>query len=114
MINYHKELVSTLSKILPTYYEMVLTSKIKTPCISYMELNNYDSTPGETLGYSRLTYQVKVWGNDIAEITDYAIQIDSALRPLGFTRVSSGELYDPQSTMIQKILTFEAHALEEY
>lgn len=114
MINYHKELVSALSKILPTHYEMTLTAKTKVPCISYMELNNYSSTPGETIGYSRLTYQVKVWGNDIAVITDYAIEIDNALRPLGFTRISSGELYDPQSTMIQKILTFEAHALENY
>lgn len=114
MINYSKELVSVLSKILPTHYEMTLTSKNKVPCISYMELNNYSSTPGETIGYSRITYQVKVWGHDIAEINDYAIQIDAALRPLGFTRVSSGELYDPNSTMIQKILTFEAHAIEEY
>lgn len=114
MINYHTELVGALSKILPTHYEMALTTKTTVPCISYMELNNYSSTPGETIGYSRLTYQVKVWGHNIAEITDYAIQIDAALRPLGFTRVSSGELYDPQSTMIQKILTFEAHAIEEY
>lgn len=114
MINYHKELVVALGKILPTHYEMALTANTKVPCISYMELNNYDTTPGETIGYSRLTYQIKVWGHDIAEITNYAIQIDKALRPLGFTRVSSGELYDPQSTMIQKILTFEAHALEEY
>lgn len=114
MINYHKELVSVLNRILPTHYEMTLTSKNKVPCISYMELNNYSSTPGETIGYSRITYQVKVWGHDIAEINDYAIQIDAALRPIGFTRISSGELYDPNSTMIQKIMTFEAHALEEY
>lgn len=114
MINFHKELVSALNKVLPVHYEMTLTSKTKVPCISYMELNNYSSTPGETIGYSRITYQVKVWGHNIAELTDYAIQIDAVLRPLGFTRVSSGELYDPNSTMIQKILTFEAHAIEEY
>lgn len=114
MINYTKELVSALNKVLPTYYEMQLGSKTKVPCISYMELNNYSSTPGETIGYSRITYQVKVWGHEIAVINDYAIQIDAILRPLGFTRVSSGELYDPNSTMIQKILTFEAHAIEEY
>lgn len=114
MINYHKELVGALGKVLPVHYEMTLTSKTNVPCISYMELNNYASTPGETIGYSRLTYQVKVWGHNIAEINDYAMQIDAVLRPLGFTRVSSGELYDPNSTMIQKILTFEAHAIEEY
>jgi hypothetical protein len=93
---------------------MTLTSKTKTPCISYMEMNNYSSTSGDTLGYSRITYQVKVWGNDIETLQTYALEIDAALRPLGWTRVSAGELYDNQSTMMQKILTYEALALEDY
>lgn len=114
MINYHANLVSALKTILPTYYEMALTSKTTTPCISYMEINNYATTNGDTLGYSRLTYQVKVWGNDIEAICNYAAQIDAALRPLGWSRISSGELYDNQSTMIQKILTYEALASENY
>jgi hypothetical protein len=79
-----------------------------------METNNYVSTSGDTLGYSRITYQVKVWGNNIAQLQQYAQQIDNVLRPLGFTRISSGELYDRESTMIQKIMTFEAHGLETY
>lgn len=114
MINYHTELVKALNAILPTHYEMVLTSQTKSPCISYMELNNYSSTTGNTRGYSVITYQVKVWSKDIAEIQQYALAIDNALRPLGFKRVSASELYDNNSAMIQKILTFEALALEEY
>lgn len=116
MVNYHEELVSALNNILPTHYEMSLTSKTETPCISYMELNNYAITDviGSTFGYSRITYQVKVWSNDIEQIQDYSLQIDSALRPLGFKRISSGEMYDNQSTMIQKILTYEALASETY
>ena len=114
MIDYHKELVKALNTILPTHYEMVLHSGLKTPCISYMETNNSVSNKGDTLAYSRITYQVKVWGNDISVLQKYALQIDEVLRPLGFTRIASGELYDNQSTMIQKILTFEALALEEY
>lgn len=116
MVNYHEELVSALNNILPTHYEMSLTSKTEIPCISYMELNNYAITDviGSTVGYSRITYQVKVWSNDIEQIQDYSLQIDSALRPLGFKRISSGEMYDNQSTMIQKILTYEALALENY
>ncbi len=114
MIDYHSNLVSTLNKVLPTHYEMVLTSNTKTPCISYMELNNYVETSGDTLGYSRVRYQVKVWGHDISELQKYALAIDVILRPLGFTRISSGELYDNNSTMIQKILTYEAIGLEEY
>lgn len=114
MIDYHSNLVTALQTVLPTHYEMTLTSKTKTPCISYMEINNYTSEQGDTLGYSRITYQVKVWGNQISELNKYAVQIDDVLRPLGFRRTSSNELYDQQSTMIQKILQYEALGLESY
>ncbi len=114
MIDYHSNMVSALRTILPVHYEMALTSKTKTPCISYMELNNYSVESGNTIGYSRITYQVKVWGNDLEALQGYALQIDIVMRQLGFNRISSGELYDNQSTMIQKILTYEALALENY
>ena len=69
---------------------------------------------GDTRGYSVITYTVKVWGNDIAEINNYSCKIDRVLRPIGFKRTSTNELYDITSTMIQKIMTFEALALENY
>lgn len=114
MINYHTAMVEALNTILPTHYEMVLHSGLNTPCISYMELNNQMIDTGDTLGYSRITYQIKVWGNNIADLQRYALEVDAALRPLGFKRISSGELYDTNSTMIQKILTYEALAIEDY
>lgn len=114
MINYHKEIVAALNKILPTHYEMVLHSGLTTPCISYMELSNIDVNTGNTIGYSRIQYQVKVWGNDISILQEYAKEIDRSLRALGFKRVGGGELYDNQSAMIQKILTYEAIALENF
>lgn len=114
MINYHTELVKALSSVLPTHYEMTLTSKTATPCISYMETNNYVDVNGDTLGYSRLIYQVKVWGTNIADLQKYALQIDAVLRPLGWKRISSGELYDRQSAMIQKVMTYEALASEQF
>lgn len=114
MIDYHSNLVSALNSVLPTHYEMALTSKTDTPCISYMEMNNYVDSNGDTLGYSRITYQIKVWANDISIIQKYALQIDAVLRPLGWKRIASGELYDNQSTMIQKIMTYECLALETF
>lgn len=114
MIDYHKELKSALNRVLPTHYELALTSQTKTPCISYMEISNVDAETGETIGYSRIQYQVKVWSNNIAEIQQYSLEIDKVLRPLGFSRVSANEIHDRQSTMIQKILTYEALALEEF
>ena len=114
MINYHIELFEALQTVLPTHYEMTLNSMTKTPCISYMESNNYVAANGNERGYSYISYQIKVWGHDIVEINQYAEQIDKVLRPIGFKRTSSTELYDRESTMIQKIMTFEALALETF
>ena len=116
MINFHEEVVSALNNILPTHYEMALTQQTKTPCISYMETNNYCITDiiNASLGYSRVVYQVKIWANDIATIQRYLPDVDTAMRALGFKRISSGELYDNNSTMIQKILTYEALGQEQY
>ena len=114
MINYHEELVSTLNTILPTHYELVLHRGLATPCISYMEIDNVAEEEGDTLGYSSIIYQIKIWGNEIDKIQEYALQIDKALRPLGFERTGSRELYDHESTMIQKIMNFKAKALEEF
>lgn len=114
MIDYHIELKSALDRVLPTHYEMALTSETKTPCISYMETSNVDTATGDTLGYSRIVYQVKVWSNSISDIQRYALEIDKVLRPLGFKRIAANELYDNRSSMIQKILSYEANALEEY
>lgn len=114
MIDYHAELVKALNTVLPTHYEMTLTSGLKTPCISYMEANNYVSKNGDTLGYSYISYQVKIWGNEISTIQKNAIKVDNVLRPLGFKRISTNELYDRESTMIQKIMIYEVLALENY
>ena len=114
MINYHADLVNALKGVLPTYYETSLHSGIATPCISYMEFDNIDDEIGNTIGYSRIIYQVKVWGNDIGAIQKYAVQVDKVLRELGFTRTSANELHDPESTMIQKVMLYEALVLEEY
>ena len=91
MINYHTDLVAILNTILPTHYEMQLTSATKAPCISYMELSNIAEEEGDTVGYSRLQYQIKVWDNDIATIQKYALEIDKALRPLGWKRISASQ-----------------------
>lgn len=114
MIDYHSTLLSALKEILPTHYEMTLHSGLQTPCISYLELSNVADAEGDTLGYSRLQYQIKVWSNKIADLQNYALQIDAALRPLGWKRVGCVELYDPNSTMMQKVMTYQATGLENF
>lgn len=114
MVDYSKEMVSALETVLPVHYELALTSKNTVPCISWQERNNYASINGDTLGYSIISFTVKVWANNIAEIMNYSVEVDKVLRPLGFKRTSSNELYDMNSTMIQKIMTYEALFLEDF
>lgn len=113
MIDFHPQFINALNEIgIPVYYELFLHGGLETPCISYMETNNYSSEQGETLGYSHITYQVKVWSKNIKQIQRYALEIDDVLRQLGFKRISSGELTD--GTMIQKIMSYEALGFEQY
>ena len=81
MINYHSELVSALDSILPTHYELVLHRGLATPCISYMELSNVADEEGDTLGYSSISYQIKIWGNKIDELQEYASEPARSMIP---------------------------------
>ena len=113
MIDYHPTLLKALKEIgLPVHYEMTLRSGLATPCISYMELTNYVSTQTDITDISLIQYQVKVWGNEICLIQKCAGLVDEKLRSLNWKRVSSNELYDNNSSMIQKVLTYEATSLE--
>ncbi len=115
MIDFHSSLLSALKGIgVPVHYEMFLNSGLTTPCISYMELSNISTEQGTTIGYSRIQYQVKVWSTKISDLQRYSLQIDSVLRPLGFKRVGCNELADNNSAMIQKIMTYECNALEQF
>lgn len=114
MIDYCKEVVSACNTVLPTHYELALTSQTNTPCISWQERNNYTSADGDTLGYSYISFTIKIWDNSIAEIMKYSVLLDKAMRAIGFKRTSSNELYDINSTMIQKIFTYEALCFENY
>ena len=115
MIDYHQNFVSALKTIgIGVHHELALTNKTETPCISYQERSNVQQESGDTLGYSRLSYTIKVWSKSAKEIQEYALKVDAVMRELRFKRVSCNELYDNQSPMIQKIMTYEALAKEEY
>lgn len=114
MIDYCKEVVSACEMVLPTHYEMALTSTTKTPCISWQERNNYVVANGDTKGYSAISFTIKVWANSVADIMKNSCMVDNALRSIGFKRTSSNELYDMNSTMIQKIMVYEGLFLEDF
>lgn len=61
MIDYKPELVSELKTLgLPVHYELFLTQDTELPCISYQEGNNATHRDGDTLGYSYITFRVKI------------------------------------------------------
>lgn len=114
MIDFSENMVGALDTVLPTYHELALTSKNEVPCISWQERNNYVQANGDTLGYSVLVFTIKVWARTPAEIMKYSLMVDAVLRPIGFKRTSTNELYDRNSTMIQKIMTYECLGQEQF
>ena len=115
MIDLHSTIVSSLSTIgLPVHYEMMLRSGMATPCISYMELTNFIQEQSDVSDISVIQYQVKIWGTSIATLQSYVPLIDKAMRDINFKRTSAAELYDNNSSMIQKVFTYEKLAAEVY
>lgn len=114
MYDAHPEVVAALTTILPTYYELFLDDECEVPCISYQENFNGVIEEGDTLVYSDVQFIVKVWANSVEEIQHYAAQVSEVMRQLGFDRTNSLELANPNSTMIQKVMTFAGMSWEKY
>lgn len=91
MVDTSKPLVTKLKTILPTYYELV-EHPYTMPCITYMAYDNQETDSGNTLAYSSVAYYIKLWGKDIATLMPYSIQIDTAMKSLGYNRESYNEM----------------------
>lgn len=114
MLSIKPEIVTKLGQILPTYYEYICNSTTPKPCITYAETNSIDTIISMTMGYSRVQMTIKIWidNGDIKSLQGYAVQVDSAMRELGYYRVSANELV--VGNQIEKILLYEATGIETY
>lgn len=113
MIDYKPTLVSELKTLgLPVHYELFLKKDTEVPCISYQEGNNVTHKDGDTLGYSYITYRVKIWSKRVSEIAQYSKEIDNLMRGLGFERISTNELW--MDGIGQNLLTYRGLGLETY
>lgn len=110
MLDCHSILKDKLASILPTYYEMFLDSSTTYPCISYYEDNNGSYKEGNKLLFSSVRYIVKVYAKSVADMQEYAQEVDAEMRTLGLKRVSSRELV--VDDLLQKVLTYEGRGLE--
>ena len=112
MLNEHKNIVTALNPILPTYYELVSDSTTPKPCITYCEQKNNQAESADNIGYSWVGYYIKIWDDDIARVQSNAILVDKAMREIGYKRISSTELFVDND--ICKIMIYEGLGLERY
>lgn len=112
MIDVYPEIQRELVKIMPTYYEGRLTGATGVPCYTVQSYANMDTEPGETVGYSTVSYMVKTWAKSHETVSLRKRQADDAMRRLGFHRNSSQELI--YGDIICNLAVYEAQAYERY
>lgn len=103
MIDYKPTLVTQLETLgIPVYYELFVDSDTATPCITYMEQNNYTLTEANNnIRYSYCNFRIKLWGDDLEVLSGYRTQVDTLMFTLGFKRNNYNELwYNNQLCMI--------------
>ena len=112
MIDVKKDLVAALKSATSwtVYYEL-LYKPGTIPAITYKELENNDLLNGDSVDYSTIRYEIKVWSYSMDEVIAKSIAIDSALKALGWSRYSSFEA--SYETQILKVLRYVAVGYDE-
>ena len=113
MYNFHTDVVTALkTAYTDVYYEEFLDEQCAKQCISYREDLNAERLPGNTIGYSDVTYTVKVWGYSLSWVLEIACSVDDKMSALGFHRESSAELIN--GDYICKVLRYTGLCQETY
>lgn len=105
-------IVTELAKVLPCYYEQVVDSSYELPLITYMEMNNRETSTSHEMGYSSVTYRIKLWADTVSDIETYSEQIDEKMRGLYFTRTNSSEMCI--GSQLCRILDYRGLIFEKY
>lgn len=58
-----------------------------------MESNNFADMEGNTIRFSYISFNIKIWCDDIGVIAEYGQQVDDLMYQLGFERTSYQELW---------------------
>lgn len=82
------------------------------PCISYIQTNDISQQEGDTIRYSLPTFQIKVWCNDIADLSRYMEEVDYTMFKLRFKRKNYNEL--THNNILCGIAQYQALAIENY
>jgi len=112
MKDFKPQVVEALNKILPTYYELFLGKDIELPCITYSVGNDETIIHTEEAGITDVRFTIKLWGYSISELSQYAIQVDEAMRAMRFRRNNYNEL--STDNQICLIFNYVGTAFEKY
>lgn len=112
MIDVYDKVLEALKPIAPTYFDLFLDSKTETPCISYFEYGNVQHKESDILGWSNISFCIKVWGHKIKEVEPLSIKVDDAMKKLGFNRVSGNDM--KENGLLCKILVYRALGWEKH
>lgn len=111
MIDIKTQLVATLqtASSWPVYYES-LYKPGNTPAITYTEADNADLLNGDTLSYSTIKCEIKIWSLTMADLVAKSIAIDTALKTDGWSRYAAVELI--RGNYLIKVLRYVATGYE--
>lgn len=93
MINVTPQIIKALSETGLKVYNEIFLKNESVPCISYYEYDNAAELESGVLGYSKITYHIKIWAKTQKELVDYSIKIDDIMRQLGFKRNNMNDLW---------------------
>ena len=111
MIDTKQQLVAALKNTgQEVYYELFL-QKVDRPCITYVEVDNYEEDKGDTLKYSSVAYEIKYYSRSVEDVGTISAAIDSELDAIGYDRYASYE--DREGDYIVKVLRYEG-LVQEY
>jgi hypothetical protein len=110
-VDYHKQLKLLLEQTgHPAYYE--LFNKAKTiPCLTFYEITSPEIAHGDTLAYTDLNYQIKVWAKDISTVQAIYSSLDLLMREAGFTRTFATETKEDE--LLCKITRYTSIGFEK-
>ena len=92
------------------YYELFL-QKVDRPCITYIEIDNYEEQKGDTIKYSSVAYEIKYYSRSVEDVGNVAAIIDEELDAIGYDRYASYE--DIEGDYIVKVMRYEG-LVQEY
>lgn len=109
MINYSPMLYTRLLSLGYNVQPEHFVIPTQTPCITYLCMNNSDDKVGDTIRYSNIAYQIKIWGT-FEETNEIATQIADLLS-YDFQRGTVLDFFE--NNMSIKIMNFYGKGYEK-